>query len=340
MLTFIRTDPGRLRRALVAAAAVVSFAVAAPAGLADRRTEPAEPRDGAELFELIPFDIPVPSVENYPIGINDRGDVAGVYRGLDGRWHGYVVWRHGAFEPIEVPGATGTVPIDVRNDGTISGTFFDADGFQHGFLLRREVYTSLDVPGAAQTTGIVFEFGEGLGTAAYGMNEAGAIVGEYASADGVGHGWMRRGRHFVTIDHPAAAPFPGFGTTAFAVSNDGTVVGRYWAVEPPYGHGFLFRNGRFTEVAVPGSGGSFGIQTNGINARGEIVGTYTTPDEVYHGLLRHGGRVWRIDYPGAAGTEVHFINERGDITGAYWNADWETTGLVYGIIGRRRGGRR
>lgn len=54
----------------------------------------------------------------------------------------------------------------------------------------------------------------------------------------------------------------------------------------------------------------------GINARGDIVGAYTT-NGLTHGFLWSGGVLTTIDYPGARSTDARGINSRGDIVGAY-----------------------
>jgi hypothetical protein len=56
----------------------------------------------------------------------------------------------------------------------------------------------------------------------------------------------------------------------------------------------------------------------GINAQGEVVGQYRTPDGVTHGfhLTRSGFET--IDVPGTVG--LRGINPRGDIVGVYTEA--------------------
>jgi hypothetical protein len=116
---------------------------------------------------------------------------------LKGVFHGYL-YANGTFTDIDYPGASqipgGAITSGINDLGAIAGTFSDAQGFQHGFLRTvpfgcansqdsrcKPVYQQLDVPGAAQTTGIVFETGPGLGTAANGINLEGNVVGMHAT---------------------------------------------------------------------------------------------------------------------------------------------------------------
>lgn len=65
---------------------------------------------------------------------------------------------------------------------------------------------------------------------------------------------------------------------------------------------------------------------SGINAEGEVVGTYVDAAGKAHGFLLQGWRWTSIDYPGALSTSLRGINERGDIVGTHT----DTAGLPGG----------
>jgi len=76
--------------------------------------------------------------------------------------------------------------------------------------------------------------------------------------------------------------------------------------------------GSFESINVAGASAT---RAFGINARGDIVGSYTDTSGT-HGYLRSGGIVTTINYPDAPGhrtisTEAWGINPRGDIIGRY-----------------------
>jgi hypothetical protein len=76
--------------------------------------------------------------------------------------------------------------------------------------------------------------------------------------------------------------------------------------------------GSFESINVAGASAT---RAFGINARGDIVGSYTDATGT-HGFLRSGGVVTTINYPDAPGhrttsTEAWGINPRGDIIGRY-----------------------
>jgi uncharacterized membrane protein len=106
---------------------------------------------------------------------------------------------------------------------------------------RPVTYTSIDVPGAAQTV-------------VYGINAAGEIVGYYKDAfftDGKKktHGFILSGGVFTTVDVPGA-----LGVELRGISPGGDVVGDYWKAGEPAtaAHGFLLRrNGAFVPIEFP-----------------------------------------------------------------------------------------
>jgi hypothetical protein len=73
--------------------------------------------------------------------------------------------------------------------------------------------------------------------------------------------------------------------------------------------GFILDRGRYTafETADP----SVRLGPPGINDRGEIAGEFLTPTRESGFVRDKRGRISRIDFPGAAGTQVDKINNRG-----------------------------
>ncbi len=59
-------------------------------------------------------------------------------------------------------------------------------------------------------------------------------------------------------------------------------------------------------------------EARGINARGDIVGSYTDAENVSHGFLKRDAVFTSIDFPGAAFTRgARVINNRGEIVGTF-----------------------
>jgi len=161
------------------------------------------------------------------------------------------------------------------------------------------VFTQIDVPGATATNG---------GTLAYGINDAGQIVGEFDNSTGE-HGFLDTGGSFTQIDVPGAS----FGTLALGINDSGQIVGRFF--NSTGDHGFLDTGGSFTQIDVPGATATL---ANGINGAGQIVGYFFDSTGI-HGFLDTGGSFTQLDVPGATQTEANGINGAGQIVGTSFN---------------------
>jgi probable HAF family extracellular repeat protein len=71
----------------------------------------------------------------------------------------------------------------------------------------------------------------------------------------------------------------------------------------------------YSEVVIPGA---IAANAQGINAGGDIVGTYVDAGGVQHGYLWQNGQITTLDYPGAEGTGAAGIGPGGAIVGTYW----------------------
>jgi uncharacterized membrane protein len=271
-----------------------------------------------DVFTAI--DHPDAVAETAVIGINRRGQIVGGYVDAEGTVLSFLL-DDGVFTPIEHPDAgAATIASGLNDRGQIVGFYIDADGRGHGFLrdkgrgTRDEgVFTTIDHPDAGSEPG--------TGTAAFGINNRGRIVGLYIDAGGTGHGFARdKGRGarrdegaFTTIDFPGAVD-----TLALAINNRDQIVGTSIGAENTK-RGFLLEEGEFTGIDHPDAtsevrGG--GTALNGLNDRGQIVGQYS--DSSCHGFLLDGDTFTTIDNPDALfATGAADIDDRGQIVGFY-----------------------
>ncbi|MCA1603360.1 MAG: hypothetical protein LC776_17545, partial [Acidobacteria bacterium] len=70
----------------------------------------------------------------------------------------------------------------------------------------------------------------------------------------------------------------------------------------------------YTTIAPSGARSSTAF---GINARGDVVGTFVDQNFVQHGFLLRKDEFTVIDFPGARGTIARGISPDGDIIGSY-----------------------
>ncbi len=122
----------------------------------------------------------------------------------------------------------GTRAFGINDADQVVGDYGDATG-SHGFLLRSGVdfnqtdpsdYTTLDDPSATN------------GTFAFGINNAGQVVGDYGDATGR-HAFVENGGIYTNLNDPSATG----NTQAFGISNTGQIAGFY--NDATGSHGFL-----------------------------------------------------------------------------------------------------
>lgn len=142
-------------------------------------------------------------------------------------------------------------------------------------------------------------------TNAFGINDAGLIVGLYRNSANQLLGYLYSAGTFITIDVPGAR-----FTQALGINDAGSIVGRYVDSRR---HGYLYEAGTFTTIDVAGSTETYAY---GINSKGQIVGAYVACG-VSHGYLYDAGQFRAVDYPGAYETQPFGVNSRGEIVG-YW----------------------
>ena len=311
----------RLQLCRLAAAGVALAACADPgavAGPASTRRTTVE--RSLEPAALTIFDVPGAS-RTFALDINAKGEIVGRYLSA-GQNHGFLRDTTGNLTTIDYPGSSFSVASSINDSGAIVGWYtLPAEPIRHGFLLRDGVFTSFDPPGSTFTNPL-------------GINNRGDVTGRFCTlavclAPGAGsfHGFLFRDGVFTTIDVPGSNE-----TNAFKPSDNGAIVGGFG--ESGSELLFVLTDGQFTTKALS-NGKPITQDDGGINARGDIVGTYCNgappclvgPTD-NHGFLLRGDHLTTIDVPGANATSLTAINARGDIVGGYTDASGHTHGLL------------
>jgi uncharacterized membrane protein len=209
------------------------------------------------------------------------------------------------FVQIDVPNSVFTDARGINAGGDVVGSYTDADDVSHGFLLRKGVFTTIDVPDATVTFG------------ARAINARGDVVGTFLDADEVQRAYLRQGGHFFRIEYPGAS-----GTFGLGINDRGDITGSFFD-EFENTSGFILTDGAFQNVHVPGS-----LTTDVYSAQDNgrvLVGFITTePDGGFHAFIRHkSGDFQLIDFPGLSVpcTSARWINQRGDIVGSFAHVD-------------------
>ena len=310
------TRANTLRRLLVAAAtAVVLAALAASSAPAQAPPEAGTTGHGflVDAGVITTIDHPdAPTIPALPdgqagtltVGINDRGEVVGVYGDTELFTRKFVRDRRGRFTLIDDPPSGSAYEIvDINNRGEITGFYNDAQGTTTGFLrTKKGRFKTLEVPGSQVT-------------AAFRINDRREVVGWYQDAGGVMHGFLWDGGDFETIDVTGAV-----ATALFGINNRGQMVG-FYVDDAGAGHGFLRdRKGHVTVLPhAPGVDPTVERTVpSSINDRGRIVGGVVDARGRSRGFLLERRVFTMIDgAPDAVYTRALDINNRGHIVGDY-----------------------
>ncbi len=176
-------------------------------------------------------------------------------------------------------------------------SLFAGPALLHGQDVSFEVLTEFGYPGAHATS-------------AYGINDAGDVVGAIA-LDQVGYssGFARYADG--TLSEPIF--FPGsdvIETVATAINNAGTIAG--WYVNSTGPHGFFLSDGVYTSYDAPDA---IATLINGINDAGDFVGRASRTQGVYEGFANVGGKFYQLTIPDVTYLEPTDITNEGDIVG-------------------------
>jgi uncharacterized membrane protein len=166
-------------------------------------------------------------------------------------------------------------------------------------------FVDIDYPGAVWTY-------------AAGLNDAGAVVGQYLDAAGIRHGFLFDGGSYATIDCPSPYTAQSY---AGAINNLGQIAGFCAApggINGVYGttRSFVLTGGVLTLLPDIGSYGGASTFAYALNDSGVVAGWYADSCLcTAHGFTWTGGTYATVDAPGSPNTQAYGINNAGDIVG-------------------------
>ena len=255
-------------------------------------------------------EIQIPgAVTTFVSSNNDAGSIVGSFVGPDGTRHGFLEDSNGIHE-IAVPYGTNTQPEAINNHGDIAGSFEFPVGSPHGFILRDGSFITIDFPGGVAT--FIFDMNDhgaiagtyapdeisafrgfrmddtgfisldplspnpSEGTEAFGINNAGDVVGSFVSPAASTFSFLFTHNKFQDISVPG-----GFEPFAEGINDAHAIVGEYEDVEG-FSHGFISQGGQFRTVFSPVFGDTFPFH---VNSSGHIVGEYFDETGNLHSFL-------------------------------------------------------
>jgi hypothetical protein len=235
-----------------------------------------------------------------PTALNDNGAIVGFLEsGTGTAFHitGFL-FSGGTFTHFRFPGSADTLPHDINKSGVIVGSFDVTGGNgQRAFQVRSGAFSEVKLPGFPSAPAI-----------AEGINDLGDIVGQF-NGNGSDLGFLLHQGKLTIISFPGAAG----GTFPSSINNQGAVVGTYFDQAERSGvHGFMWKNGAFTNVEFPGAAATQPVK---ISNNGDIVGTYVDSGLVEHGFSFDNGRYSTISRPGVNDTQLFAVNSFDNVIG-------------------------
>ncbi len=232
---------------------------------------------------------------SYATGINDSGEVVG---GSAGR---AFLYTDGTIQDIG-PGR----PTDINNAGEV---VINSEG--NAFLYSEGTLKNLGTLG-------------GSGSSAFGINNAGKVVGWSYTKDGLARAFLYENGKMKNLGT--------FGGNSYgrAINNAGRVTGYsysfdFWPTDGP-AFAFLYFRGKMKNLGGL-SGNSFCYD---INDRGEIVGAaWTDPGDFDHAMLYSEGKMQDLGTLGGIFSYAWGINNRGEIVGSSENVSGENRPFFY-----------
>jgi hypothetical protein len=145
-------------------------------------------------------------------GINDKGDVVGLYFDASGVQHGFVKKAGGKYQSIDVPGETSTTAWGINNAGQITVYAINSSGDYDSFIYNGKTFKKVGYPNAGS-----------LGSVCHTPNNKGDVVGTYYDSNGAVHGWLLHGGKYFPFDDPKASN----STRGDGLNDTLEIVGRY-----------------------------------------------------------------------------------------------------------------
>jgi hypothetical protein len=124
-------------------------------------------------------------------GINDKGEVVGLYLDSAGAQHGFSKIGK-KYKSIDVKNETSAVAYGVNNAGDIAVYATNSSGDFDAFLYNGKTFKNINDPNAKG----------GTGTVAHAPNNKGDVTGTYYDTAGNVHGWLLHGGKYYDVNDP------------------------------------------------------------------------------------------------------------------------------------------
>ena len=231
-------------------------------------------------------------------GINKSGTIVGNYITAKGVENCFIV-TGSTKTPLSNPAEKSTVCGGINAAGDIVG-FYPSKQALGGkaFLYSNGTFTDIKPPGSSG------------GAIAYGINDAGTIIGTYVDANGAQHGFIETGSTYTSFDVPGETI-----TIGVSINNNGEYTSQT-ADANGNEHSFIYTGGVYTELLFPNATSTRAHQIN--NAGTVALGWIDSSGNENGGLYERKHVTYILENDPLGGiTGVEGINDSNTLVGIF-----------------------
>src|SRR3989454_7555641 len=223
-------------------------------------------------------------------GVSDTGFIAGESEVASHEMHAFV-WENGIMKDLGLG-----VAFAVNDQGQAAGCGFPTSSAPpcHAVLWQGGQITDLGSLG-------------GHSGSAYGINDAGQVVGSTLATDGFMHAFLWQAGTMTDL-----GGLPGYQfSIAWDINDAGQVVGSSTGADG-ITHAVLWQDGGVRDL---GNLGGRATTAFGINDAGQVVGISISTEDRIHGFLWQDGVMTALPTPGSGSAAAFDINDAGQAVG-------------------------
>ncbi len=176
-------------------------------------------------------------------------------------------------------------------------------------------YQTFDYPGATDTV-------------LWGINDFGAMAGQYSLSGQQPHAMAYRNGHFESL---SAGDLLGNNFSAAGGPNNLGVIFVDYADAAGLQHGLIMQWGQVKTIDFPGHPSA---NIDGVSLTGAITGVYWASNGYAHGILRQFGKDTLVDYPASRETYPLGNNGSGEMVGFWDTSPTDVHGFYRGLNGK------